>query len=78
MTKQEHQMIYDRHLLSVICSETGRPVSAGEFARVAGVARNTARRRLLALVVAGLARMSTRQHVNGAPCAIYSLSEEVS
>lgn len=48
--KAQHQLNFDYHKLVELCSEIGRPATAGEFAEHMGVARNTAFRRLLAMV----------------------------
>jgi len=48
--KARHQLDYDWHKLVELCSEMGRPVTAGEFAEHMGIARSTAFRRLLAMV----------------------------
>lgn len=48
--KAQHQLDFDWHKLVELCSEIGRPATAGEFAQHMGIARSTAFRRLLAMV----------------------------
>lgn len=64
-TKDMRALNHWWHMLAELREETGRAVSAGEVAKHAGTARNTAKRWLEKMVAAGGARSYREYAKNG-------------
>lgn len=68
--------LYTSHLRA-LTREVGRPVSAGELAKYAGVSRNTAKKYLEMTVREGLASRVTAEHFNGMVATGYTFEGDV-